>query len=78
MLNLITTERLVQKYGTHHDGIYIWNGEKRIGFISDLRQQFLKDAKSQSSEGVCFSRPKVKPFRRGQANTFGPNGENKF
>lgn len=76
-INLIPTDLLVKKYGTHSDGIYIWKGEKRIGFISDLRVQYAKDLSQESSLGG-FGWRKPKPVRRLGRNSFGPDGLNKF
>lgn len=34
---LISNDMVVSKYGTHHDGISVFNGNRRVGFITDLR-----------------------------------------
>lgn len=36
-LQAITTEMLIAEYGDRADDFYIWKGNKRIGFINDLR-----------------------------------------
>lgn len=36
-LQLITNDQIVAEFGDHHDGIFVYKGEKKIGFLSDLR-----------------------------------------
>lgn len=36
-LQAITNEMVVAEFGDRHDGIYVYNGSKKVGFISDLR-----------------------------------------
>lgn len=75
-LNLISNDRLVNRYGTHYDGIYVWNNDRRIGFLTDLRQKFLKELQEPiSSGGFSWRKPQEK---RLGANSFGPRGFNKF
>lgn len=77
MMNLITNDRLVLQYGDRHDEIYVYKGDKRVGFLSDLRQQFIKDMKEPSGGGFGWKKPQ-RPVRRHGANSFGPGTENKF
>ena len=37
-MNNITIDQIVSKYGTHHDGISVFDHRKRVGYITDLRQ----------------------------------------
>lgn len=36
-LQLISNDMIVAEYGDRHDGISVYKGQKRIGFLSDLR-----------------------------------------
>lgn len=36
-MQAITLDMVVNKYGTHSDGIFVWNGTKKVGFVTDLR-----------------------------------------
>lgn len=49
-MQLITNEMLVAKYGDRHDGISIYKGSKRVGYITDLRTAFAKDNKKRKAQ----------------------------
>lgn len=36
-LQAITNEAVVEEFGDRHDGIYVYKGSKKIGFLTDLR-----------------------------------------
>lgn len=49
-MQLISNDMLVEAYGTRHDGIYVYNGMRIVGFLSDLRKKFASDKKSQQKQ----------------------------
>ncbi|QPB12375.1 inhibitor of host transcription [Providencia phage PSTCR6] len=49
-LQSITNEQLVEAYGTHHDGIYVYNGKKTVGFITDLRIAYGRKQKTRTKQ----------------------------
>ncbi|ANA49564.1 inhibitor of host transcription [Salmonella phage vB_SnwM_CGG4-1] len=49
-LQLITNEALVEKYGTHHDGISVFKGSRRVGYLTDLRKAFAADQKKRKKQ----------------------------
>lgn len=36
-LQLITNDMVVASFGDRHDGLSVWKGTKRVGYLSDLR-----------------------------------------
>lgn len=36
-LQLISNDAIVAEFGDRHDGIFVYKGEKKVGFLSDLR-----------------------------------------
>ncbi|QQG32164.1 inhibitor of host transcription [Citrobacter phage CkP1] len=46
-LQLITNEMLVEKYGDRHDGISIYKGSRRVGYLTDLRISYAKESKKK-------------------------------
>ena len=49
-LQLITNEMLVNKFGDRHDGISIYKGERRVGYLTDLRQTFAKEGRKKTKQ----------------------------
>lgn len=47
-MQLISTDMLVKAYGDSTDGISIFKGSKRVGYISSLREDFSKKAKRKT------------------------------
>ena len=65
MLNLITNDRVTQAYGDRNDGIYVYKGDRRIGFITDLKAKLLKELKAQTSDSgfrALFWSPGLQPL----------------
>jgi cellobiose phosphorylase len=49
-LQLITNEMLVEKYGDRHDGISVYKGSRRVGYLTDLRMAYAKDNKKRKKQ----------------------------
>lgn len=77
MLNLISNDRVTKAYGDRNDGIYVYKGDCRIGFITDLKAKLLKELKDQTGDSGFRARAKKKDERLG-ANSFGPRGYNRY
>ncbi|AVH86055.1 hypothetical protein G28_00229 [Escherichia phage vB_EcoM-G28] len=44
-LQLITTEMVVEAYGDTTDGISVFKGNRRVGYITDLKKDLAKQVK---------------------------------
>lgn len=49
-LQTITNEMLVEKFGDRHDGISVYKGQRRVGYLTDLRQTFAKEGRKKTKQ----------------------------
>ena len=49
-LQLITTEMVVEAYGDTTDGISVFKGNRRVGYITDLKKDLAKQAKGEAED----------------------------
>lgn len=48
-LQLITTEMVVEAYGDTTDGISVFKGNRRVGYITDLKKDLAKQVKRKTT-----------------------------
>ncbi|QOI66436.1 inhibitor of host transcription [Erwinia phage FBB1] len=46
----ITNEMIVTKYGDRHDGIQVYKGNRRVGYLTDLRRDMFSAKKSRTKQ----------------------------
>ncbi len=46
----ITNEMIVIKYGDRHDGIQVYKGNRRVGYLTDLRRDMFNAKKSRTKQ----------------------------
>lgn len=49
-MQTISNDAVVAQYGTHHDGIFIYDGTKKVGFITDLRRNIASNQKTKAAQ----------------------------
>lgn len=49
-LQQITNETVVAAFGDRHDGIWVYKGSKKVGYLSDLKTALSRSASKQSKQ----------------------------